>query len=236
VTKPSREHFDALADRYASSSVHRLGASLPVLLRLAAATATDEVLDVATGPGTTAFAVAPYVHRVTGLDVSGQTLAQAQIRAEQEGVVNVAFVEGAAPHHFRDLPAFLNEVQRVLKPEGRFVLADQISPAAELTDWLDFWQRTRDPSHFRQRTVNEWKELATEAGFLLRGEQIVPYRLEFGWWTTQAACTPETVEQLRRHATGASPAVRQAMNLEFGEDAQIVAHHDPVFVARFEKR
>jgi ubiquinone/menaquinone biosynthesis C-methylase UbiE len=224
------------------------------LLRLAAATATDEVLDVATGPGTTAFAVAPYVHRVTGLDVSGQMLAQAQIRAEQEGVVNVAFVEGAAellpfpdasftlvtsrhaPHHFRDLPAFLNEVQRVLKPEGRFVLADQISPAAELTDWLDFWQRTRDPSHFRQRTVNEWRELAAEAGFLLRGEQIVPYRLEFGWWTTQAACTPETVEQLRRHATGASPAVRQAMNLEFGEDAQIVAHHDPVFVARFEKR
>jgi ubiquinone/menaquinone biosynthesis C-methylase UbiE len=57
----SRDQFNLLAERYSQSPVHRAGASLPVLLELAEPKISDLVLDVATGPGNTAFALADSV-------------------------------------------------------------------------------------------------------------------------------------------------------------------------------
>ncbi len=253
----SREQFDAHAEKYATSAIHQFGASLPVLLRLAAPRPADRALDVATGTGNTAFAVAEFAAQVTGLDVSPGMLAQARARAEREGVGNVTFLEGAAedlpfpdasldlvtsrhaPHHFRDVEAFLREVHRTLKPGGRLVLADQITPLAEAQAetqaWVEFWQQTRDPSHFKQRTVAEWQALTAEAGFHWGAEQAVPYRLEFDWWTRQAGCGPEVTEQLRQHARQASPEIRRALGLEFGPGGEVIAHRDKVLVVRLER-
>ncbi|WP_407569839.1 class I SAM-dependent methyltransferase [Deinococcus altitudinis] len=253
----SREQFDAHAEKYASSTVHRFGASLPVLLSLAAPQPHERALDVATGTGNTAFAVAGFAQQVTGLDVSPGMLAQARTRAEREGVDNVSFQEGSAehlpfpdagfdlvtsrhaPHHFRDLGAFLREVRRVLKPGGRLVIADQITPEgeqqAEIQAWVEFWQQTRDPSHFRQRTAEQWRGLAAEAGFTWAAEQAVPYRLEFDWWTKQSGCGPETAQRLRRHAGQASPEIRRALGLEFAADGEVIAHHEPMLVVRLER-
>ncbi|MGY2896095.1 class I SAM-dependent methyltransferase [Deinococcus sp. UYEF24] len=258
----SREQFDAHAEKYAASTVHRFGPSLPVLLELSAPQSHEQALDVATGTGNTAFAVAGLAGQVTGLDVSPGMLAQARSRAEREGVGNVTFQEGSAehlpfpaasfdlvtsrhaPHHFRDLGTFLREARRVLKPGGRLVIADQITPEssnqAEMQAWVEFWQQTRDPSHFRQRTVAEWRGLASEAGFTWAFDLTVPYRLEFDWWTKQSGCSPETVERLRQHARQASLEIRQALGLEFGDSidgtgGEVVAHHEPMLVVRLER-
>ncbi len=249
----SRDQFDAQAEKYATSPVHRAGASLPVLLAMAAPNADDKVLDVATGTGNTAFSLAPHVGAVVGLDVSTKMLAQARQSAEREGFTNVSFMEGAAeqlpfgdasfshvvsrhaPHHFRDVPAFLREVHRVLKPGGRFVLADQITPRADMLEWVDFWQRTRDNSHFSQPTVDQWQRMAKEAGFRCTDARIVPYRLDFAWWTQQSGSSPEAVEALRQHAVHATEKIREAFGLEFDESGRVVAHHEPILVARFDR-
>ena len=257
MTRSSREQFDAHAEKYASSTVHRFGASLPVLLELAGPQPYEQALDVATGTGNTAFTVAGRAGQVIGLDVSPAMLAQARARAEEEGVLNVTFLEGAAeqlpfadatfdlltsrhaPHHFRDLRAFLSGAYRVLKPGGRLVIADQITPQAEdqaaVQTWVDTWQQTRDPSHFRQRTVAEWQALAAGAGLTWTPELFVPYRLDFGWWTRQSGCNPQTVQALREQARQASPAIRQAMGLGFGPGGEVLAHHDPVMVVRLNR-
>lgn len=64
----SRDQFNSLAERYSQSPVHRAGPSLPVLLDLAAPTTSDVVLDVATGPGNTAFALVDSVQSVIAID------------------------------------------------------------------------------------------------------------------------------------------------------------------------
>ncbi|MFC4424721.1 class I SAM-dependent methyltransferase [Deinococcus navajonensis] len=252
--RSSAAQFNALADRYATSEVHRAGPSLPVLLALAAPEPADVVLDVATGTGNTALALAPQVAHVTGLDLAQAMLAHAQDRAAREGTANARFVVGSAealpyedghftlvtsrhaPHHFRQVERFLAEAFRVLAPGGRLVLADQISVSAGLQPWTDGYQRLRDPSHFAQRTVAAWQALTAAAGFRWAASEIVPYRLDFDWWTTQAGCTPQTVQALQAHAARLDSEQAREAGLHFGEAGELVAHTEPMLVVRLEKR
>ena len=252
-TNASRDQFNKQATLYATSPVHRSGPSLPVLVEMAAPKPVDRVLDVATGTGNTALALAPLVLRVIGLDVASAMLDQARARAEAEKIENAEFVSGSAeeipftdaefslvvsrhaPHHFHRLHKFLSEVRRVLKPGGRFVVADQISPSAEIEGWVDRWERTRDPSHFRQRTVAEWKEMATSAGFSWIQDQAVPYELPFDWWVKQAGCAEKAVHELQDQASTADEVVRREMGIKFDPSGGVLSFMEPMMVVRLER-
>jgi SAM-dependent methyltransferase len=252
-TNASRDQFNKQAALYAASPVHRSGPSLPVLVEVAAPQPIDLALDVATGTGNTALALAPVVLRVIGLDVASGMLDQARARAQAENIQNVEFVTGSAenlpfpdaefslvvsrhaPHHFHDLDKFLREVRRVLKPGGRFVVADQISPSAQVADWVDRWERTRDPSHFRQRTVNEWRQASAAAGLAWIRDQAVPYELPFDWWVKQAGCEEETVHELQKQARAANEVARREMGIKFNPAGQVVSFMEPMMVARLER-
>jgi len=250
-TISSQAQFDRQASLYATSAVHRHGASLPVLVEYADVQPGEKALDVATGTGNTAIALSVAGAEVTGLDVSPKMLQMAQGRAEEEGQT-IRFVEGSAeaipfedatfdlvtarhaPHHFRDVAKFLAEVVRVLKPGGRFVMSDGISPTEESKPWFDRWQTLRDRSHWTNRTVDEWRVLAQEAGLTWTRDTLVPYRLEFPWWTNQSGSTPEAVEALIAHANEATLSIREAVGLEMNERTP-VAFHEPMLVVRMEK-
>jgi ubiquinone/menaquinone biosynthesis C-methylase UbiE len=179
-------------------------------------------------------------------------LEQGRLRADTEGKANISFqgasaeafpfasgafslvVSRHAPHHFHDVGIFLSEVHRVLARGGRFVLADQISPTAEIADWVDYWERTRDPSHFLQRTVSQWQELTRDTGFSWIKHEIVPYRLQFDWWVTQAGCDAERIAQLRRHIQSAGPEIAKWLEPEFDHNNQLLSFIEPMLVARLE--
>ena len=250
MTKNSEAQFNSLASNYASSSVHRAGASLPVMLEFAAPQSNDVMLDIATGTGNTALTFAPLMAQVTGVDLAVKMLEAAHTRALEEGVTNATFLEGSAenlpfadanfdlvtsrhaPHHFRDAAKFLREVARVLKPSGRFVMADQVTLEAANRDWVDEYQRSRDPSHFTQRTVQEWQELARGAGLRPVRESIVPYRLEFVWWTEMAGCSYAQISRLLELLENAPDEIQ----LERSADGSPLAHTEPMLVVRLEKR
>jgi SAM-dependent methyltransferase len=246
MTVSSDTQFNANAEKYAASHVHKFGASLPVLLEMAQPVLTDRALDVATGTGNTALTIAPFVSSVIGLDMAVKMLEQAKKRALEEGFTNANFLEGSAedlpfddssfslvvsrhaPHHFRDVPKFLSEVVRVLEPGGRFVMADQVTLEAPNKSWIDEFQRTRDPSHFMQRTIEEWQELARVAGLSWTTHQIVPYRLEFDWWTEASGCTSERLVKLIELLEHVPDEIR----FERKPDGSPLAHHEPMLVVR----
>jgi ubiquinone/menaquinone biosynthesis C-methylase UbiE len=250
----SRDQFNKQAALYATSPVHRSGPSLPVLVEMAAPKPVDLVLDVATGTGNAALALAPLVLRVIGLDVASAMLDQARARAQVEKIENAEFVSGSAeeipfpdaefslvvsrhaPHHFHRLHKFFSEVRRILKPGGRFVVADQISPSAEIAGWVDRWERTRDPSHFRQRTVAEWQETAAAAGFSWIQDKGVPYELPFDWWVKQAGCAEETVHELQEQASTADEVVRSQMGIKFNPSGGVLSFMEPMMVALLVRR
>jgi ubiquinone/menaquinone biosynthesis C-methylase UbiE len=246
----SSEQFNKQAALYATSPVHRLGPSLAVLVEMAAPEPADVVLDVATGTGNTALTLAPQVLKVVGLDVASAMLDQARTRAEAENARNVEFVSGSAeelpfpeeqfslvvsrhaPHHFHHLDKFLREVRRVLKPGGRLVVADQISPSAQVAEWVDRWEQTRDPSHFRQRTITEWRELTEAAGLSWIQDQSVVYELPFDWWVKQAGCEEKTVQQLQQLAEKTDELVRREMGIKFSPSGEVLSFGEPMLVAR----
>jgi ubiquinone/menaquinone biosynthesis C-methylase UbiE len=248
----SKDQFNANAGKYAVSDVHRAGPSLPVLLALAAPASDDYALDVATGTGHTALAVARYVKKGIGLDIASKMLDQARTLAIEQGISNCEFVEGSAeaipfasgrfslvtarhaPHHFHRADLFLSEVRRVMTNKGRFVMADQITPSIEMLNWVNRWESTRDPSHFCQRTVEQWKLEAAKAGFRWIDHRIIPYRLEFAWWVKQAGCSDLTIGALAEHAAKASAFVRESFGLEFDESGRVVSFQEPMVVVRLE--
>ncbi len=249
----SKSQFDANAGSYARSSVHRFGASLPVLLNLADPKKNDLVLDVATGTGNTALAFAPLVSKVTGIDMSPKMLEQAKTRASTENILNADFLEGDAqnlpfqdssfsivasrhaPHHFHNIPKFLSEVNRVLKPRGRFVMSDQIVVHKEDQDWVNEFQHTRDPSHYLQRLVSQWQDLVHDAGLVWIKDQLVPYKLEFDWWVSASGCSTDKILKLEQMAFDAQQSRRSRLNLEFDAGGRISSFIEPMLVIKLEK-
>ena len=183
-TRSAKEQFDKQAAEYNAQWNTWSEETLRAMLPAAGPKPTDTVLDVATGTGFTALAFAPLVYSVVGLDVSPGMLAQAQKYAAERGITNARFEEGAAealpfgdaqfdlvtcriaPHHFLNMPQFLSETARVLKPGGLFVLVDTAVPddAPDAAAWQNAVEVMRDPSHVQNYTQSEWRQLTEAEG------------------------------------------------------------------------
>ena len=105
----------------------------------------SEVIDVAAGTGLFGRAVAPAVARVTAVDITPEMIEQGRRRAEQDGIPNMVWRQGAAEdlpfpdesfdlaitrysiHHFVDPAAVLREMGRICRPDGTVVAVDMVS-------------------------------------------------------------------------------------------------------------
>ena len=175
------------------------------------------VLDVATGGGHAALAFAPLVREVIASDITQEMLDAAERFIRGKGISNVQFAEAdavslpfeggefdlvtcrIAPHHFPDCALFVREMARVLKPGGVAAVIDNVVPDDRTAaDFINAFEKRRDPSHIRAYTKAEWLRFFTDAGFQIRIAEIFRKTLEFESWAGMQGASEETLAELRR--------------------------------------
>lgn len=239
-----RSQFGAAAAAYTASVGHRDPAMTGRVVDLARPQPGDRALDVATGAGHTALALAPHVAEVIAYDITLQMLAETERNAVERGLTNVAIRRGAAeqlpfadssfeivtvrqaPHHFADAARAVREMARVAKPGGgRVIIVDGRSPEDPTLDReFNHIEKLRDPSHVRNYRPSEWRAMVTAAGLRITFEQLDFYTengrpMDFAAWTRRANTPPAAVAELTRLFRYASPALIEALRIELGTDA-----------------
>ncbi len=214
-----QQQFGATASAYASSAVHAGGADLDALVAAAAITGSERVLDIGSGAGHTALALAAKgAAEVIGLDMTPEMTAVATGLAAQRGLANVRFETGSvmampyqdasfdlvtsrySAHHYADPVAAFREAKRVLKPGGRILMIDTIAPEQPALDtFLQAFELLRDSSHVRNCRATEWLRIFEAAGLsgakvLYRGEVL----LDGGQWVRRMQTPPEKVAMIRQ--------------------------------------
>jgi ubiquinone/menaquinone biosynthesis C-methylase UbiE len=159
-----RKRFGATADRVAALQEARAAETERRLRELLSLRGDERALDVGTGAGAFALALAPLVREVVGLDLVPELLERAQERAP----ANAEFVEGDAAalpfdagsfdlvttartlHHAAQVDCVVGEMARVLVPGGTLLVLDQIAPAdPEAAAELNRFEVARDASTTR---------------------------------------------------------------------------------------
>jgi SAM-dependent methyltransferase len=127
-------------------------------------TGTEAALDAGTGTGSVAFALAPHVAEVIGVDTradyldAGRPNAPSNVRLVEGDVMKLPF--GYAEfdlvcchrvlHHVRQPALAVSELARVTRPGGRVFIADQLGSIDPLvTLEMDRFERLRDSTHQR---------------------------------------------------------------------------------------
>ena len=204
---------------------------------------SQRVLDLACGPGIVAEAIAPHVREVTGIDATPEMIRLARERFKKAGLGNGRFEAARAEklpfadgwfdqvvtrlslHHFGDPGSVLAETRRVLRPGGRLIVADVVSPGnSEQAALHNALEQLRDPTHVRMLAPHELRRLVASAGFSVLKQDLWEQPRAFKEWATIVAeprrTTPleEVMSALARSGQDAGISLRE-------EDGEVLFTH-----------
>jgi ubiquinone/menaquinone biosynthesis C-methylase UbiE len=243
-----QEQFGKTAAHYLTSKPHAKGKSLERLVELTSPQKNWRMLDVATGGGHVAYTFAPHVGRVWATDITQEMLDQVTAEAAKRGLDNVRTTYAKAealpfeddsfdlvscriaPHHFDSIPKFLSEVHRVLKPGAILALVDNVVPAGSVGDYINAFERLRDPSHLRAWTMAEWRDALKAAALAIGHEEQIYKQMEFKSWAQRYDDTMKAL--LRAMLTQVTSQVKEVLDPQGGDGDFTFRLCEGLFIAR----
>lgn len=251
IKKEVQAQFTQTASSYVENPIHAKGSDLPRLIVAAQLTGRERVLDVGTATGHTAFAFAPYVKEVVGVDLTPAMLEIAREQAAKKKLNNVIFQEAdvenlpfedatfdrvtcrICAHHFPRLEHAVAEMHRVLKTDGMLLVVDNVVPEQqELDEWINTIERLRDRSHVRAYKRSEWRSVLQNSGFTVETiyEFTTPINVER--WMEQAETPPESRQRVRDLLATASAAAVEVFEVKPKEGVFHLVLHKAVFLGK----
>jgi ubiquinone/menaquinone biosynthesis C-methylase UbiE len=213
----TRARFAESAERMAELEESRREQFRVRIARFVEPEGGERVIDVGTGTGGFAFAIAPLVREVVALDVVQEVLAVGRARAEE--FPNVTFVEADAAgvpyedgsfdiaaavrtlHHVPRPELVVAELARVTGFRGLVLIIDQIAPIDPLIAFeLDRFERARDPTHTRLLPDADVRSLLDANGLVLRRSETQQEARNLGEYLSLAGCVGEARERALRFA------------------------------------
>ena len=235
-----QDYFSRTASGYVSSAVLRSSSDLTRLVEMGEWQAQHHALDIATGGGHTALAVAPHVTRITVTDLTPVMLEAARAFLIAQGVTNAEFQRAdaedlpfaeasfdrvtcrIAPHHFPDVGKAVQEVARVLKPGGLFLLIDNIAPSdAVLDTFCNTVEKWRDPSHVRAYTQEEWQSFFAQAGLLIDEAETFRKTHNYDDWTALAQLPATEKAVLEAYILASEESIRRYFAVNVCDDGHL---------------
>ena len=184
--------WDERAEAYRESEAHREGPDVDLLVEWAAGART--ALDVGSGGAHVARRL-----REAGLEVVTADPAlgmRADVLAPAE---NLPFADGSfdvvacrvAAHHFAEVAAAVAELARVAA--DRVLVVDNLF----LGDTAEQAERLRDPTHVRNYTEDEWRQLFADAGLAVADVRRLTKPILVEPWLERAGCAAEDAARVR---------------------------------------
>lgn len=177
-----RNQFTRQAEAYMRMRQTTDEAGLRGLVMLSGIQPEQRVLDVACGPGFLTMALATQCAAAVGVDATDAFLAHARADAARRGLANIEFRQGdaerlpfddatfdrvtcrAAFHHFPRPERVLAEMVRVMRRDGRVLIADMLgSEDPGKAGYHDRIERLCDPTHVRALPASAFAQLFSDA-------------------------------------------------------------------------
>jgi len=179
------------AEAYRESAAHRKGRDLELFAEWAAG---KTVLDVATGGGHVATRLREAGCKVVTCDSAPGMQPDVICRAEDIPFADSSFEVVAcrvAAHHFEDAAAAVREFARV---SGGLVLVADNLYLGETGEEAD---RLRDPTHVRNYSEGEWRQMFERAGLEVEAFDREEKRIELEPWLARAGCVGHEADRVK---------------------------------------
>ncbi|TMB97112.1 MAG: class I SAM-dependent methyltransferase [Chloroflexi bacterium] len=189
------------AEAYARHPLVRRPVLRSRFARFAGVKRDDRVLDVGTGPGYNAFALAAAGAVATAVDWRPELLEIARAEAKRRRLGGLTFLKvepaslpfdtayfdvvtsAGAVHHFASPQAAIAEMARVCRSGGHVVLEDVVASEQPVrARYYNRLERLRDRSHQRLLPLSEVVALLGQAALLVRRVEVQPSLREFNEW------------------------------------------------------
>jgi ubiquinone/menaquinone biosynthesis C-methylase UbiE len=184
---------------------------------LAPFTGDERAIDSGCGAGALAFALAPVVAEVVGVDLdealvaAGRERAPANVMLQKGDATALPFTYGEFDvagclrvlHHTARPERVVSELARVTRPGGRILIVDQLGDVDPLrARETDLFERARDPSHTRLLPDGDIRSLLEANDLTVSTREITRERRELGWYLDLAGVEGAARAEAERLAPG----------------------------------